>query len=255
MQVAEQAFQLLVDGPEPLSVDGRLVGYGLPRRLIPLDELRAVLLHPATGREARDATWRLLMGRARTRGPAWVVGAVGMAMPALRTASSRLYRDTGHTDTQAELLAGFLAALREVDLGLGRVCARICNSAFVAARAVVRSEDAARAGRVDIGIGSARPPTPWGHPDLVLARAVASRVITPREAAVIGATRLEQVSLEVHAERIGSTYEAVKRCRARGERRLVAAIHDGVLADADSDADVIREATLIFQIDPNELHH
>lgn len=184
-----------------------------------------------------------------------MVGAVGVAMPALRTASTRLYRDTGHADTQAELLAGFLAALRDVDLGLGRVCTRICNSAFVAARAVVRAEDAARAGRVDTATGSARPPVPWGHPDLVLARAVAARVISPREAAVIGATRLEQVSLEAYAERVGSTYEAVKRCRARGERRLVAAIGDGVLADADTDADVIREATLIFQVDPNELHH
>jgi hypothetical protein len=37
----ETAFGLLTSGPDPLSLDGRLVGHGLPPRLIPLDELSA----------------------------------------------------------------------------------------------------------------------------------------------------------------------------------------------------------------------
>jgi hypothetical protein len=251
--VAERAFALLVSGPAPLAVDGRLVGHGLPARPIALDELRAVLLHPATGLAARDTAWRLLVGRARTRGPGWVVGAVGVALPALRSSAVRLYRSTGHADVQAELLAGFVAALREVDLGPERVCARLCNAAFVAARASVRAEDAERGGRVDTVIGPARPPVPWGHPDLVLARAVSVGVITARDAQVIGVTRLEGVTLAAYAARTGASYEAVKRCRARAEKRLVAAIRDGMLSDTD--VDVIREATLTYRVELGDHPH
>ena len=43
----ERRFRLLRDGPEPLAVDGAQVGHGLPRRLIPLPELAAILMHPS----------------------------------------------------------------------------------------------------------------------------------------------------------------------------------------------------------------
>jgi predicted DNA-binding protein (UPF0251 family) len=248
--VAEQVFVSLTSEPNPLAVDGRLLEHGLPARPIALDELRAMLLHPATGLPARDTAWRLLVGRARIpspQGDKWVVGAVGVALPALRSSAARLYRSTGHADVQAELLAGFVTALREIDLGPERVCARLCNAAFVAARASVRAEDAERAGRVDTVIGPARPPVPWGHPDLVLARAVSVGVITAHDAEVIGVTRLEGVTLAEYAARTGASYEAVKRCRARAEKRLVAAIRDGMLSDTD--VDLIREATLTYRVE------
>lgn len=247
LAVAERAFGLLVSGPEPLAVDGRLVGHGLPARLIPLDELRAILLHPATGPAARDVAWRLLAGRARADGPAWVVGAVGVAAPALRTCSAKLQRAGVHADVQAELLTGFVAALREIDLSEPRVAARLCNAAHTAARAALRAEEAARAGRVDVDLGPAYPPLPWGHPDLILYRAVAANVISAREAEVIGATRLEGETLAGYAARIGSTYEAVRRARIRGEARLVAAMRDGMFTDPD--LHIIREATLTYRVD------
>lgn len=62
----EQRFQLLCAGPQPLSVDGKQIGHGLPRRPIPLPELAAILMHPRCGFEARDAVWRLQVERART---------------------------------------------------------------------------------------------------------------------------------------------------------------------------------------------
>lgn len=251
--VAERAFALLVSGPAPLAVDGRLVGHGLPARPIALDELRAVLLHPATGLAARDTAWRLLVGRARTQGPAWVVGTVGVALPALRASAARLYRSTGHDDVQAELLAGFVGALRDADLAPARVCARLCNAAYVAARAAVRAEDAERAGRVDTVTGPARPPVPWGHPDLVLARAVKTGVLTAHDAQVIGVTRLEDVTLAEYASRTGASYEAVKHCRARAEKRLVAAIRAGSLSDTD--LDLIREATLAYRVELGDHPH
>lgn len=245
LRVAEDAFRVLVADPTPLSLDGRLVGHGLPRRPMPLDELRAVLLHPATGRTARDTTWRLLVARARADGPAWVVGTVGVALPGLRQAAARLLRSTGNDDTEAELLAGFLTALATIEVKEPRVAGRLCNAAYIAARAALRRAEAARAGRVETVSGPAGPPVPWGHPDLVLAHAVRQGVLSVREAAVIGATRLEDITLSAYANKLGSTYEAVKRCRARGEARLLTALRDGRLDDPD--ADTIRDATLTYQ--------
>jgi hypothetical protein len=60
-------------------VDGGQLGHGLPRRLIALPELAAILMHPSCGYAARDEVWRLLVARARTGDASWTVGAVGVA--------------------------------------------------------------------------------------------------------------------------------------------------------------------------------
>lgn len=247
LDVAEGALRLLTTGPSPLSVDGRRLGHGLPRRPIPLGELSSVLMHPSTSFAARDAAWRLLVGRARTAGPAWVVGAVGVALPGLRMAASRLARVSGGGDAQAELLAGFVDALGRVDLDAPRVCPRLCNAAYIAARAALRVTEAAAAGEPAGGSGSAVPPRPWGHQDLVLARAVSLQVITAEEAGLIGVTRLEETTVSEYADAAGESTWAVYKRRARAEARLVAAIRDGRLSDLDSD--VIAEATLTTVVD------
>src|SRR5690348_959817 len=61
LQVAERSFELLSVGPSPLSLDGRLVGHGLPARDIGVGELRVILMHPATGASAREAVWRVVV--------------------------------------------------------------------------------------------------------------------------------------------------------------------------------------------------
>ncbi len=63
----ETSFRLLTTGPRPLALDGRQVGHGLPARPIPLDELRARLLHPSTSFAARDAAMAVLLARAGRR--------------------------------------------------------------------------------------------------------------------------------------------------------------------------------------------
>jgi hypothetical protein len=75
---ADQHFALLVCPPAPLSFDTRPIP-GLPDRMLPLDELRKLLLADVTV-EASDAVWRQLAHHARHWGPAWVVGAVGVAI-------------------------------------------------------------------------------------------------------------------------------------------------------------------------------
>jgi len=246
LDVAETTFRLLTAGPEPLSVDGAELGHGLPGRRIPLHELAAILMHPSCAYAASDMVWRLLIERARTSGPAWVVGAVGVALPGLRAAARRLSR-TYSGDVEAEVLTGFLAALRQVKPGGPRVVQRLCSAALVTARAALRASEPARADVTGPAPGSAPPPSPSGHPDFVLACAVAAGVITAVEADLIGATRLEDVPVAEYAHQRGKSYWAVSKARARAEERLVAAIRSGVLSDAD--AALIDEATMTLVVD------
>ena len=115
---ADAAFRLLCTGPQPLALHASRVAAGLPDRPVPLDELRVLLLHPSTSAAARNAVWAELVRRARAGDPAWTVGLAGIAMPGLRRAVGSLaaaYRGDP-ADLQAEVLTGFLAAVRALDL-------------------------------------------------------------------------------------------------------------------------------------------
>lgn len=242
--------RLLCTGPGPLAVDGRKLGCGLPRRMIRLDELASVLAHPSCGHEARHRVWALLVDRARTEGPAWVVGVVAVALPGLRRAAARLAHSHNRADVEADLLVGFLGALPQVDVTRPGVCARLINAGQTHARAALRAQEAAGAGEGRSGPGSAPPPPLAGHPDLVLAKAVRHGVITVAEAALIGETRLEQTSLAAYADRVGLTRWAAYLRRRRAESRLVEAIRTGTLSDPE--AEVVAEATLTTVAEPGE---
>jgi hypothetical protein len=239
--VAANTFRLLTTGPQPLSVDGTVLGGGLPRRRIALSELAAILMHPSCGYATSDQMWRLLIEQARTDGSAWVIGAVGVALPGLRQAAYRLRHYSG--DVQAELLTAFVAALRTVKPGGAKVAQRLLSATFTDARATLHVQEPLR-----VQASGSLTPTTAGHPDIVLARAVAAGVITAAEAELIGATRLEAVSVSDYAQRLGKAPKAVYKARDRAEDRLVAAMRAGVLSGTD--ADVIAEATLTVAPDP-----
>jgi len=69
---------------------------------------------------------------------------------------------------------------------------------------------------------SNEPAPAWGHPDFVLARAVAENVITASEAELIASTRLEDHPLAAVAQRRGLSYGAAAQARRRAEHRLAA---------------------------------
>lgn len=240
--VAATAFRLLTTGPEPLSVDGTALGEGLPARRIALSELSAILMHPSCGYTASDRAWRLLIEQAGTAGPAWVVGAAGVALPGLRQAAYRLRSFGG--DVQAELLTAFVAALRTVQPGGAKVAQRLLSATFTAARAALRAD----APRTSTSALASVPGTAEGHPDFVLARAMAAGVVTAAEAELIGATRLEGAPVAGYAKSTGRSYWAVAKERSRAEERLVAAVRAGVLSDPDPH--VIAEATMTLAPDP-----
>src|SRR5256885_8385179 len=86
LNIARDTFSWLVSGPHPLAVDGRRFP-GLPRRPVPLDELRDRLLQRYCPRRTRDAVWAHLVRRSRAEGASWTVACVGMALPALASSA------------------------------------------------------------------------------------------------------------------------------------------------------------------------
>src|SRR5213076_8165 len=137
LDAAQRAFELLVCQPASLAFDGRPF-IGLPEQLLPLDELRELLLLPQTAVPVRDAVWRELVTRARRDGPAWMVAVVGIAMPGLRRMAGVLaagWRGDA-ADLDAELLVGFVERLKVVDLDEPRICGRLIDAGVRAARKV-----------------------------------------------------------------------------------------------------------------------
>jgi hypothetical protein len=218
----ESAFRLLTSGPDPLSLDGRLVGHGLPPRLIPLDELQGMLLHPSVPFAARDAAVAELARRARGGGAA-MVGLAGVLLPGLRRLTTPLARACPGkaADLEAAVLSGLVEAVATFDEATGRPAASLVWAAVRAAHRLLETERAWRARHVPRGL-PAEPPRPAGHPDFVLAEAVRAGVVTTCEAEVIGETRVGGVRLKELAVVWGVPYGQVKRFRQQAEVRLVA---------------------------------
>jgi hypothetical protein len=229
LDAAQRGFDLLTDQPAPLAFDCRPID-GLPDRVIALDELRKLLIRGQTSRSTQDAVWAELVTRARRDGPAWVITAVGIALPGLRRRAGLLARgwQGESADLDSELLLGFLERLGTIDVEAGNICSRLIEAG---ARTVQRSRrhsertDAISTGRA----GSLPPARPWDHPDFVLARALASAVIGPEECFLIGETRLGDMSLQAGAQRLGVATATAASWRRRGEAALHQAIQEGEL--------------------------
>ncbi|MGH3783422.1 MAG: hypothetical protein ACRDRO_23080 [Pseudonocardiaceae bacterium] len=221
LDAARRAFAWLVTGPDPVSVDGGLFP-SLPHRRVPLNEVRTRLLGRGCGQSTRDAVWAHLVLRSRTEGATWTLGCVGVALPALTriaaTLTARFASDP--RDIHAAVLTGFVAELARIDLRKPRVMLRLRWAAYRGGYAALRE---ALDAPVPSGnrCRSSQPAAPWGHPDFVLARAVAENVITASEAELIGSTRLENHSLATVAAQRGVSYGAAAQARRRAEHRLV----------------------------------
>jgi hypothetical protein len=185
--------------------------------------------------------WAELVRRARGGDPAWVIGLAGVAMPGLRHAASSLaaaYRGD-KADLQSEVLAGFLAALRALDLDhLESVplASRLCWAAWRAGRQLARADAGWAAARRSLDDRPDGPALPWGHPDLVLAAAVRQQIISPAQADLIARSRLEHVPLARIAAELGISHPAACNRRKRAEKAITDAIAAGYLSGHASDA-------------------
>ncbi|WP_277670154.1 hypothetical protein [Saccharomonospora viridis] len=235
LDAAREAFGWLTAGDHPVAVDGRLFDH-LPARIIPVDELRDLLLTHGCPRRGWDQVWTHVISRARVEGGTWTITAVGLALPMLTSLAARLterYADDP-SDIHAEVLRGFLDGLQTVDLTEGRITIRLRWAAYRAGhRALLDGMDGPTP--KPPGFHSSEPKPPAGHPDLVLARAVEAGVLTRTEAELIGATRLEGVELADWPHHPGLTYEGLRSIRRRAEGRLVAWLTESEASPGDSD--------------------
>lgn len=231
---ARESFALLVAGPRPLSLNGQSVP-GLPNRRIPLDEVRDRMMRRRCPGRTRDAVWAHLVRRSRREGATWTVACAGMALPALsgvaRWLGARFPGDL--FDVHAEVLTGFLDGLASVDLNRPHVLPRLRWAAYRQGYAALTEALDAPMPLV-VGFRSTPPSAPWGHPDLVLAKAVRAGVLTTTEADLIGATRLEEEPVADWAVRQRMMPAAAYKARRRAETRLVDFLRDEA-RDADPD--------------------
>ncbi|WP_240762248.1 hypothetical protein [Micromonospora sp. HM134] len=231
LTTAESAFALLTCEPAPLVFDARPVT-GLPDVLLPLTELRVLLRCERFDSDTTDGLWRQLAQHARELGPVWVVGAIGVALPALTHLAAKISRGQAarHADdVDSEVLAGFLQALRTADLAAPRLWLRLCWAAWRAGAAVVRADEGEEL-PADPSCGSRLPRMPYGHPDLLLGRAVAAGLITGEAAELISATRFGDALIEQLAVERGVTAAALRMRRRRAERVVAAAVVRGDLS-------------------------
>ena len=227
LDTLEAAFTLLITGPQPLALEGAAIGHGLPRRPIPLGELRVMLLRRSLSYPARDAAVAELVRRAKSN-PEWMVGLAGVLLPGLRRIAGRVARQfpAETADIDAEILASFVEGVHDFDPRGTRIAARLLAIPWNRAKVARRAEVAFAGRRVDAN-NSASPLRPWGHPDWVLEHAVKAEVISAEDAEVIGATRLGETDLHALAAARAIPYGTLRRRRFRAERRLVRWLANG----------------------------
>ena len=126
-----EAFRVLTGDPGPLELHGGDLGDALPRTWLRLDDMQTLLLEQKTSCPGRDAAWRALAAKARSEDPAWVVGAVGVALPRLRQITERLIGGSAadRPDIEAVVLSAFVEALRSISLEHRHVEQRLLWSA------------------------------------------------------------------------------------------------------------------------------
>jgi hypothetical protein len=102
-----------------------------------------------------------------------------------------------------------------------RLAAQLLRAAFNRAKRLRRAELWLASRSTPVEPASMALPPLAGHPDLVLARAVAHGIITPDEAELIGRTRLERVSVAAVAAANRYQPGTLARRRERAQARLV----------------------------------
>ncbi|MTE17044.1 hypothetical protein [Nocardia aurantiaca] len=191
--VAWTVFQRLTD--TVLPADPRPVPLPAGWRARTWGQLREVMLDPALPGTAADPIWEWLIGRARARRPDATVMCASLAAPMLAAAANTYarYGSADREDVEAEILLAFLTALRDIDLDRPKLWGRLAWTALHAGwqwsqrnAALVPVADPAQPG------SSGPMVIPPGHPELVLAEAVAAGVITVEGAELIAATRWER---------------------------------------------------------------
>ncbi|MFC4148021.1 hypothetical protein ACFO0M_17335 [Micromonospora mangrovi] len=238
----DAAFTALTTGPAPMTLDLDSLGHdtGLPAGVMALPALRDWLLRRPDAYAARDAVWRELVRRARLDGPSWVIAAVAMAMPALRRHAGHLRAGwSGDADDlDAEILTGFLTALRDhVDLAKPAPHAALCMAAWRAGHEMLRrTGPAVPVEDVEHVTGPRTPHVPYGHPDLLVRRAARLGLLEHTDLDPYIDLRLGRRAIEPIAARLGITVDALRKRMNGIDERIADALAKGLLTSVVSPA-------------------
>jgi DNA-directed RNA polymerase specialized sigma24 family protein len=245
LDAVDAAFATLTCEPEPLSLDLDELpdplgdDTGLPGGVIALPALQRWLLEHPRAYTVRDAVWRELIRRARLDGPAWVIAATALAMPALRRYAGKLR--TGWAgdayDLDAEILTGFLTALRDrVDLARPAPYAALCKAAWRAGHELRRRNGAEAIPVDDLEhvTGPRTPKRPYGHPDLLVRRAVELGIVDACDEQPYIDLRLGRRAVEPIAARLGIAVDTLRQRVKRIDERIADALAEGVLTEVTS---------------------
>ncbi|AYF30422.1 hypothetical protein CSH63_23820 [Micromonospora tulbaghiae] len=240
LDAVDAAFTALARDPNPITLDLDKLrgGNDLPGGVMTLPALRDWLLTRPRAYPERDAVWRELILRARTREPQWTVAAVGMAMPALRRYAGRLHVGwSGDAyDTDAEILTGFLTALRDrVDLDKAAPYASLCMAAWRAGYELRRRDgQTVPLDDVEHVAGPRTPSVPYGHPDLLVHRAVMLGILDASDEQPYIDLRLGHRAIEPVAASMGITVDALRMRARRIDTRITHALANGLLTGIPS---------------------
>ncbi|MBF6238699.1 hypothetical protein IU474_16745 [Nocardia otitidiscaviarum] len=250
LMVVRSAFDAMAADPVGLPPEC-VIALGGP--VASWGRLREALCEPGLSLTAVDTVWAWLVRRAR-QGDAGHVAAltcVGMALPMLTNISRRVTRSAFCVpyDAEAQILDAFLAAIGRVDLSRPGVWPRLRWAAFVGGRAWVRGEVAAAIptmGLTNAGEDFARPvaTAKQGHPELLLAQAVAEGVLDADAAGLIATTRLQKHTLTAMAAESGLPYKRLEKRRSRAEARLAAWLRQRMAEPRGENTSVVEQHAL-----------
>ncbi len=226
LQALDAAFLALAHGSRPLTLPAAAFSDEPTDRLMPIDEVRARLVHPSCAHEVRQRIWTAAVRRARQGSQEWATVVAGLAVPALHKVLTRLPRlpHLEQAEVEQEMLTALLDELAHADPADPMLGHRLILAADKAGhRLVYRARTAPQHDHELPDEMASTIPGPHhasGTEYDVLVRAAEAQVISWMDAHVIARTRLVGVSLRQVAKEWGVSRRELFRQRAAAESRL-----------------------------------
>lgn len=233
LETIKYAFVQMRETPSEMTLRLPPVPVGPVDRVMDLGQIYEAVHGTGVDPALRALVWAQVIRLARRKQTGWFLVAAGLAYPKLVHRSQLLAANfPGDTDEdQADLIAAFLSALRDIDvedLSIPDLAGTAAWRAYTAVRRERRMElEAPAAG--PSSSESAAPAPMVEHVDILLARAVRLGVITSDEAEYIGRSYMEDTPIDEIVAWAGISRATFFRYRTAAETRLVAAIREGRL--------------------------
>jgi hypothetical protein len=220
LDLVEEKFLELSRNPDPVLVDGRSLGRGLPQRPIPLEELRVLVLKRQASKQVKDLVWSHLVQMTRVRADPWLLAAAGMMVPGLKRIAARLgpYYPGDSCDLDSEIVEAFLDTLAKTDADQPGLSTELYRAALRRGRRLCERERRQCCPAADPPEDTGCPCA--GNPDLALARAVLDGVLTASQANLVSGVHLDCARRGEVARRTGMSRDRVRRELATAKRGL-----------------------------------